>query len=400
MTEGTLFREAKNFFQAFEPRGEIITGVKVPGSIQVLGEVNELNRGRVIAGNINKSALLMAQKRKEGDRAMHFYSQKYDEKIRMMLNDPQAKEDNGWANYVASSLFMLESMSKRVPGMNVYIDNEIPDSFLADSMEALEVGMANVAGKLSDWNISPVEAADICASGEANFMHKPKNPAKFIPLLTGKKGTMVFYDSVSGENAVLETPLKGLNFVVLSSGVKKKSIELKKQAIFAEINESIDIINKNGGNISTLDQLTLEKFDDYRSKLSITQRKKCAFFISENERDVEAKKALLKKDLNGFLEVINDSQRNIVSRLDILSDENELLIDMINDIEGIKAVRLLNLGLDGTVLAVIDGARSRDFETKIKKTFLARTGLGLEIEVFDLQNEMSEFNINVTEFSK
>jgi galactokinase len=211
---------------------------------------------------------------------------------------------------------------------------------------------------------------------------------------------MVFYDSVSGENVVIETALKGLNFIVLSSGVKKKSIELKRQAIFAEINESIDIINKNGGNITTLDQLTLEQFDDYRSKLSITQRKKCAFFISENERVLEAKKALLKKDLNGFLGVINDSQRNIVSRLDILSDENELLIDMINDVEGVKAVRLMNLGLDGTVLAVIEAAKSKDFETKIKKTFLARTGLGLEIEVFDLQNEMSEFNINVTEFSK
>jgi hypothetical protein len=73
---------------------------------------------------------------------------------------------------------------------------------------------------------------------------------------------------------------------------------------------------------------------------------------------------------------------------------------MINDVEGVKAVRLMNLGLDGTVLAVIEAAKSKDFETKIKKTFLARTGLGLEIEVFDLQNEMSEFNINVTEFSK
>ncbi|HPD18632.1 MAG TPA: galactokinase family protein, partial [Candidatus Goldiibacteriota bacterium] len=68
MEQNTLYNEAKNFFQIFEPKGEIINVIKVPGSIQILGEVTNFNQGKVISTNIGKSAIIMAQKRREGDR--------------------------------------------------------------------------------------------------------------------------------------------------------------------------------------------------------------------------------------------------------------------------------------------------------------------------------------------
>ena len=141
MTEEELLKKAKDFFAAsrFEVKKEKITGVIVPGSVGILGEANELNRGKVLSGNLDKSAVLMAQKRRENDRSVNLYSKKFDEGIRVLLNDAQSKHDNGWANYISSTFFMLESMSKKVPGMNLYIDNDIPDSFQSNHMEALEI---------------------------------------------------------------------------------------------------------------------------------------------------------------------------------------------------------------------------------------------------------------------
>ena len=115
MANDRYFIESKKFFDVFEPRGEVITGVSVPGAVQFLGEVSGFNRGKLMAANTDKTAIMLAQKRKEGDRSVHFYSLKYDEKIRMTLNEPQFREEQGWANFMSSTLFMLEATARKAP---------------------------------------------------------------------------------------------------------------------------------------------------------------------------------------------------------------------------------------------------------------------------------------------
>ncbi|MFP4466574.1 MAG: hypothetical protein ACLFP1_05950 [Candidatus Goldiibacteriota bacterium] len=400
MTSETMFKEAKNFFQIFEPKGEIISGVMIPGSVRVLGDTAGFNKGKVIAGNINKSAFIMAQKRREGDRVISFYSQRYDEKIRLSLNEPQTRQEHGWANFIASTLFMLESTGKKTNGMNVYINNSIPDEFSANSMEALEIGSARIAGKFSDWEITNDELADICAQGEASFLGKEKNTVKYLPIIYGKKGALTYLDLEKKDSRALDTPMGDYVFLIFSSGVKKKKIEEKKNKIYSEVKESLEIMRKNGFEGEGLESLSLEKFDDYRDKLKLPQRKRCAYFISENERAYKAMEHLEKKDFNGFADVINESQRNIKNRLELIEEENEILIDMIQDAPETKAVRLMNMGLDGTVLSVVEKEKRKQVETRIKKTFLSRTGLELKTETFGLETEINNLDIDVTEFNK
>lgn len=400
MEQNILYNEAKNFFQIFEPKGEIIRVIKVPGGIQILGEVTNFNHGKVISINIGKSAIIMAQKRKEGDRIISFYSRKYDEKIKMTLNDPQSKEEHGWANFIASTLFMLEGNSKKVFGMNVYIDNQIPDLFDANSMESLEIGILYLASRFSDWQLKGTEMAQICAEGEKRFMGHDKSYVKYIPAIFGKKSAITFFDSSNNTEENIDFDLKNHIFLTLSSGVKKKHIEEKIINILKEVEEAIQIIQKSGAKFSKLNELTMEQFDEYRNKLTVAQRKRCAYFISENERVEMTRKHLLNNDIDGFANVINDSQKNIRNRLEILEEENEILLDIIQDIPGIKASRLVNMGVDGTVLVLIDKDKRVEAESRIKKTFLARTGLELYSETFGLENQLEEFQINVNEFKK
>jgi len=399
MEQDILFREAKSFFSAFEPRGELIKGVKLPGGVILIGEGCDYNRPKVIAAPVAKSAIILAQKRKEGDRAVHFHSQNYDEKIRMSFSDPQIKE-TGWANFMSSSLFMLEATGKKVPGLNVYVNSDIPDSFQAGAMEALEAGAVMTAQKFGDFNLTAPDVADICAQGEANFMHKEKNGAKYLPIVMNKKGHFMYFDAGTGKAETVPGSLGELDFLLISCGQRKKWLEEKRKGVLAEVAEAIKVINRNGGEIRTLNELTLEQFDEYRSKLSLSQKKRCAFYISENERAEAAKTALSKKDMNTFLDILNDSQKNIKTRLELVAEENELLIDMINDIEGVKAARLLNLGVDGSAMVAVTKGERKAFEAKIKKNFISRTGLALTFESLDLNNEIEELDINVSEFKK
>ena len=395
-----LFKEAKSFFQVFEPKGEIITGVTVPGSVMILGEIFEQNKGKVISANLNKNAFIIAQKRKEGDRSLNFYSQHYDEKIRLSLNAPERREEHGWAYGMASTLYMLEGMSKKVTGMNIYIDNKIPDIFNANSMEALEAGIANIASQFSDWNMTGLELAQVCADGEKKFLNTESNFVKYVPMLLGKKGCVTFFDAASGENGCVKTDFGPVSFMIMSSGLKKKHIEEKRKAIYAEVAAAIETMNKLGANIGSLDALTPEKFDSYRAKLTLDQRKRCAYFITENERVAAAKIALSKGSISGFIEIVNESQRNIKNRLDIVQEENEILVDTILDTEGVRAARMLNMGTDGTVLVIVDKEKKAQAESRIKKTFTTRTGLDLLTEVVNIDTQLEEFTIDVSTFKK
>jgi galactokinase len=166
------------------------------------------------------------------------------------------------------------------------------------------------------------------------------------------------------------------------------------------VENAIKIMQKSGAQFSMINELTMEQFDEYRNKLNVLQRKRCAYFISENERVEIARKKLLNNDINGFADIINESQKNIKNRLEILEEENEILLDIIQDIPEIKAARLLNMGIDGTVLLLINKNSKNEIEARIKKIFLARTGLELYSETFGLENQIEEFQINVNEFKK
>lgn len=400
MPENTMYDEAKHFFQVFEPKGEIIKAVRVPGSLQILGEISPFSAGGMLSANINKSAVIMAQKRKDGDRTLQFYSRRYDEKIRMTLNDPTSKDENGWANYMSSVLFMLEGVSKKINGMNIFIDNQISDMFDANSTEALEVGTAKIASHFSDWEINGIQIAEVCAEAEKKFMGREKIFVKYMPSILGKKDSLTYYNAAKKSDEVLKVNMEGYAFMTLSSGLKKKHIEEKRREIYAEVAEAIEIMKAAGAGFDTLDALTMEEFDEYRSKLSISQRKRAAFFISENERVETARKSLAGGKIGGLIEVINESQKNIKNRLEIVEEENEILTDLAADTDGVKAVRMLNLGVDGTVIAVVEKDKRKNIESKIKKTFLGRTGLDIYAEFFDLSNEMEEISINVSEFKK
>jgi galactokinase len=400
MTENLLYKEAKSFFQIFEPKGEIITGVKVPGAVQILGDATDFNKGKVISGNMGKSAILMAQKRKEGDRSIQFYSRKYDEKIRLTLNDPQSREEHGWANYMSSALFMLEGQSKKVNGMNVFVDNLIPDLFDANAMEALEIGVTYLASQFSDWQMKGIDMASLCAQGERKYLGRDKNYVKYIPIIFAKNGMVTYFDAAENKEENVPVAMDGLVFMTFSSGLKKKHLEEKWKKVVAEVQEAIAVMKRGGAAFDTLNALTLEQFDEYRSKLSMTQRKRCAYFISENERVDAAKAALLAGNMAAFTEIINDSQKNIKNRLELVEEENEILLDIIQDMPEVKASRLINMGLDGTALTLVEKEKRAAVETRVKKTFLTRTGLELYAENFDLNNEFEEMKINVSEFKK
>ncbi len=400
MTQKLMFNEVKKFFQVFEKKGDLIIGVKVPGSVQILGDIFAYNKGKIISGVIDKSVLILAQKRKEGDRIVNFYSQKYDEKIRISLNEPQFKEENGWANFMSGVLFMLEGLSKKVSGMNVYIDNKISDLFNANSNEALEIGIVDISQKLNDWTLSELEIAEVCMESEKKFLAKEKNISKYIPAIIAKKDNLVYYDCLNKNAENIKMDLNNLCFVVFSSGIKKKQQEEKVNEIFLEIKEAVEILNKVDPKIEGLHNLNIEQFDKLRSHLTIPLRKRCAYFISENGRAENARMALQKGDLKQFIDIINDSEKNLKNRLELVDEENEILVDIIQDIPEIKAVRLINYGLDGSVVTILEKDKIEMIESKVKKTFFTRTGLDLNTEIFTLNNEIERININIEEFTR
>ncbi len=398
MTQKLMFNEVKNFFQVFEKKGDLITGVKVPGSVQILGDIFAYNKGKIISGVIDKSVLVLAQKRKEGDRIVNFYSQKYDEKIRISLNEPQFKEENGWANFMSGVLFMLEGLSKKVSGMNVYIDNKISDLFNANSNEALEIGIIDISQKFSDWTLTELEIAEVCIESEKKFLAKEKYISKYIPAIIAKKDNLVYYDYLNKNAENVKIDLNNLCFVVFSSGIKKKQQEEKVNQIFLEIKEAVEILNRVDHRIEGLHNLNIEQFDELRSHLTIPQRKRCAYFISENERVENARVALQNGNIQKFIDIINDSEKNLKNRLELVDEENEILVDIIQDIPEVKAVRLINYGLDGSVITILEKDKIEMIESKVKKTFLTRTGLDLNTEIFTLNNEVERVNINIEDF--
>ena len=323
------------------------------GRFEILGNHTDHNHGKCIAATCDLQ--IVASVSKSDNDVVSFQSAGYPSSVVDLseLNNKQSEvgSSNALIRGVAS---YLVTNGYKVGGFNAYGDSSIFPGAGVSSSAAFELLIGRIFSYL--YNDDKIPKLVLCKAGqyaENTFFGKASGLLDQIGVGYGNIVSIDFENINEPKIENIEFPFDDLKFVIINTGGSHADLS----HLYSAIPNDMYSAAKKGG-VNYLRETTLEKLN--KCKLSENEYLKAKHFYGENERVDEAIKAIKSKDLQSFLEMINESRISSTNNLKNMSVDDQYegspleACDYFNKItNGQGAIKINGGGFAGSVIAAI-----------------------------------------------
>ena len=319
-----------------------------PGELRLLGDDSDYANGYVLAIALDRRTVVAAGVRK--DRKIRVASTEADEIAEISLDHLEPDEVHGWAAYplgVAWALSQFGADLSAVPGLDLFIDSDVPVSVGLGSSAALETAVAVALNDAWQLSLDSMSLAKVSQKAENSVVRRDTGLSDHIPSLLGEDNHAILFDSRSFDSDLVAFALaeRGLSLLVIDTGVERA--EDLTAARFAEREEVIDALG-----ITSLRDLSPKTLPDRRDSLSSTAYRRAQHIVNENQRVMDAAKALRTEGPESFGDIVSASQASLRDDYDASGKEIDLAIETALS-QGAFGARMVGVGNSGSVYALI-----------------------------------------------
>ena len=320
-----------------------------PGELSLLGDDSDYADGYVLSIAIDRRTVVAAGVRK--DRKLRVASTEADEIAEISLDNLEPEQVHGWAAYplgVAWALGQFGADLSAVPGLDIFVDSDVPVGVGLGSSAALETAIAVTLNDAWQLSLDTLSLARVTQRAEKSVVGRKTGLADHIPSLLGEDDKAILFDSRSQDSDLVSLGFveQGLAIVVMDTGVERATdIETAR---YAEREEAVDAIG-----LPSLRDVPAKKLPDYRGDLSETTYRRVQHIVNENQRVLDAAKTLRNEGPQFLGEIIIASQASLRDDYDASGPEIDLAIDTALT-NGALGARMIGLGNSGTVYAIVD----------------------------------------------
>ena len=284
----------------------------VPGRSEIIGNHTDHNRGKVMAGAIDRDIIAVAARNDEG--VIRFRSEGYSED-KIPLSDVSSPDNFRKATsraLVAGMVHGFESRGYKVGGYDAYSSTEVLKGSGLSSSAAFEVMVGNILNHLyNDGNVDNKEIAKIAQYSENVYFGKP---CGLMDQMACAVGGFVYIDFEDNANPIVE-PIDfslskaGYSLCIVNTGGNHANLTPDYAAVPAEMKAVAARFGKDVlRGIEEKDILARAK--EMRRTVSDRAILRTLHYIRENKRVEAAKSALLSSDLDSFFNIILESGRS------------------------------------------------------------------------------------------
>ena len=320
-----------------------------PGELRLLGDDSDYANGYVLAIAIDRRTVVAAGVRK--DRKLRVASTEADEIAEISLDDVGPDQVHGWAAYplgVAWALGQSGADLSAVPGLDLFIDSDVPVGVGLGSSAALETAVAVALNDAWQLSLDSMSLAKVSQRAENSVVGKETGLSDHIPSLLGEDHRAVLFDSRSLDSDQVSFPLseRGLSLLVIDTGIERAT-DLGAER-FSEREEASDAVK-----ISSLRELSPKNLPEHREALSAVTYRRAQHIVNENQRVLDAAKALRTEGPESLGEILSASQASLRDDYDASGKEIDLAVETCLA-QGAYGARMTGLGESGALYALVD----------------------------------------------
>lgn len=346
-----------------------------PGRINLIGEHTDYNGGHVFPAAITIGTYGAARKRQ--DNQLRFYSENFPQLgiIQSNLDELVYKKEDDWANYPKGVLkYLKEKYPQLTFGMDILFCGDIPNGAGLSSSASIELLMGVIVDDLFQIAIKRLELVKIGQQVENNFIGVNSGIMDQFAIGMGKKNQAILLDTNTLEYNYVPADFSDHQVIIMNTNKRRELADSKYNERRTECEKALQALQKSLP-IHSLGELTEEQLKENQNLIpNDILLKRARHAVSENERTLQAEKALKENDLVTFGQLLNASHASLRKDYEVTGPELDTLVAAAQSQPGVLGARMTGAGFGGCAIALVNRDQTETFIENVDDTYKEQIG--------------------------
>jgi galactokinase len=347
--------------------GQPAVRVTTPGRVNLIGEHTDYNDGFVLPTVIPQGTTV--------ELSLHDGAEVEVVSANMPAADQrktytlgQEKKTGHWHDYVQGVTSELKLLGITLRGFKALVSSTVPTGSGLSSSAALEVAVTKALRSALGFKLSDIEIAKLGQRVENHFVGANVGIMDQMAVSLAEPGSALFLDTRDLSYELVTLP-KEAGLIVINSGVKHSNIG----GGYSERRAQCEAAAKELG-LKALRDINVSQLDLLKN-LPLVVQKRARHVITENDRVLKAKAALLRGDLVTVGELFKQSHQSMRDDFQVSIPEIDVLVEIASNEAGVYGARLTGGGFGGSIVALVKPDAARSVAKNIARLYQQKTGV-------------------------
>ena len=334
--------------------------VRAPGRVNLIGEHTDYNDGFVMPMAIDRAVFIALRPRT--DDSIHIVSLDFDEPIHFQMNTME-KEKTSPAEYVKGVVYALQQRGMALSGWEGVMKGDVPIGAGLSSSAALELAIARALVAVSglEWDAKQMALASQFA--ENNWVGVQCGIMDQMISAVGQRNHAVIIDCRDLSTETLPLP-DGTVVVILDTNTRRGLVD----SAYNERRRQCEDAARFFG-VKVLRDVSLADFKARQGELSPLTARRAHHVISENERVLQARDAMLNGDPNTLGKLMVASHVSLRDDFEVSSPALNRVVECALEHDSCFGARMTGAGFGGCGVALVDANRIDSFLEHIQRWY-------------------------------
>lgn len=350
-----------------------------PGRINLIGEHTDYNEGFVFPAAIDKG--IVAAIADSDTACCTIVAADKNESIEFSLNNLQPIPNGGWKNYVLGVVDEVQKKGILLKPFHIVFGGNIPGGAGLSSSAALENSIVFALNELFSLKLSKEEMMLISQKAEHHFVGVHCGIMDQYTSMFGIQDKALLLDCRDLNAIEFNIDFKEYTLLLINTHVKHNLAESAyndRRSACEKIAKLLHVKALRDANESDLLRI--------QEQISTEDYQKAVYIIQENQRVLEASKALKDNNLIAFGKLLYSSHNGLQHQYNVSCAELDFLVDLTREFPEILGARMMGGGFGGCTLNLIKKEAIEKFTNKASSEYLQKFGINISTYQLKISN--------------
>ena len=360
------------YFRNFKPDFTVHS----PGRINIIGEHTDYNNGYVLPTAIDKTVKLQFAAN-NSDFDCNIYSKTYRKHFSFDLRKV-SRSDEAWQNYVLGVVNEIQKLNKIIKGFDCVIESDLPVGAGISSSAALECGVGFGINELFHLDLSREQIAEISRNAEHNYVGTKCGIMDQFAAVLSRKDQLMLLDCQNLERHYVSAHFDGYKLLLLNTMVSHNLSDSEYNNRRKECEEAVAILKQHYPEIESLRAVSPKMLIEVKDELSEVLFNRAHYVIEENERVLNAVKAVKEHDLPELGRLMYASHAGLRDEYQVSCAELDFLVNFSEGFDYVLGARMMGGGFGGCTLNLIKDNKVEIFVSQASEAYLKEFRIELQ----------------------
>jgi galactokinase len=343
-----------------------------PGRVNLIGEHTDYNDGFVLPMAINFSTWIALRPRQ--DNRVIITALDKNEKMDFDL-DKYSRGNGGWKEYITGVAWALQEAGHKLTGWEGVFSGDVPIGAGLSSSAALELAIARAFALVSDLVWDPVQMALNCQKAENHWVGINSGIMDQMISAIGKENYGLVIDCRSLKTKSVPLPEK-TRIIILDTATRRGLLD----SAYNERRTQCEAVACHF-DVKALRDISIDQLEERAGILDLTLYRRAQHVISENQRVLDAVKAMNKGDTASLGKLMNESHTSLRDDFEVSREEMDQIVAIAQTQPGCYGARMTGGGFGGCAVALVAEDQVNEFQDAVIREYREKTGLKAKVYV-------------------